>query len=330
MQHLRKLAYPIALLYAAGVGVRNCLFRYGVLKSNAFSTPVVSVGNISVGGTGKTPMIEWILNSLGEVRRLAVVSRGYKRTSKGMIIASAESTPQSIGDEPLQLLNKFPEIPIIVDKNRTRAIQYLEKNLNPDLILLDDGHQHRRVNPRLAIVLTPYYDLYTENRWLPVGNLRDSVSAAERAQVIIVTKCPPSLSREQRKGISSRLKPGSDQKVLFSTLTYGKRMMGTGSPVAVEALGRKPFTLVTGIANPEPLVRYLEQQGLQFNHMRFRDHHYFTENDLVEIAKKDTVVTTTKDYVRLRDNIPNLYYLEVGHEFLGEDGEVLKAMLLAL
>ncbi|MEO1010379.1 MAG: tetraacyldisaccharide 4'-kinase [Bacteroidota bacterium] len=329
MQLLRKIAFPISLLYAVVVYFRNYLYDIGWLRSHAFEVPIICVGNLSVGGTGKTPMVEFLIALLRDSYKIAVLSRGYKRKSKGFLIATKESTMSDLGDEPYQIYSKFPEVSLAVDANRCRGVLELQKREKPDIILLDDAFQHRKVRPDYSILLTSYGHLFVDDWYLPTGNLRDTKKAAKRADAIIVTKCPESLSEQEQEEIRRKLKPGNNQQVLFSTLAYDRPKQGNQS-VSWELLRDRKITLITGIANPGPLVSYLLAQGLHLDHLSYPDHHYFSQRELKLFASKALVLTTEKDYVRLSGKLEKLYYLPVRHSLMGNGADILKASLLHL
>lgn len=324
MSLLRKLAFPISLLYALVVYLRNQLFDIGFFKSKTFQTPTICIGNLSVGGTGKTPMIEYLIRCLREENKVAVLSRGYKRKSKGYILASEKSTVEDLGDEPYQIHSKYAQVAVAVDADRCNGIIQLEKELKPDVILLDDAFQHRKVKAGLNILLTSYENLYSEDWYLPTGNLRDSRSQAKRANYIVVTKCPKNLTKEERTAIKVKLACSDNQTVLFSHLRYASELKSAGSNLSFNSLKDKPFTLVTGIANPKPLVQYLTDISMSFEHLAFKDHHFFTIQEIQKFNTKDVIVTTEKDFVRLKGKVDNLYYLEVSHAFIEDDEAKLK------
>src|SRR5690606_17191369 len=253
----RYLAFPISLIYALVVHIRNLLYDWGLLASHSPDTPTICVGNLSVGGTGKTPMIEYLVRMLDD-HRLALLSRGYKRKSKGFVLADARSSVWDLGDEPYQLHRKFPELAVAVDGDRRRGIRELQRLVSPELILLDDAFQHRRVRPALSILLTAYDKLYVDDRYLPTGSLRDAKGEASRADLILVTKCPGPLSKGQREPVVKKLAPKNGQKVLFAHLEYGDKILdGTGGSLELGELRGREVALVTGIASPGPLVEHL-------------------------------------------------------------------------
>ena len=320
MRLLRKIAFPIALLYGVVIYLRNALYDRGWLKSEAFSTPLISIGNLSLGGTGKTPMIEWLVEHLREQYDLAVLSRGYGRSTSGFHEALADSTAQEIGDEPRQLLNKFPGLTLVVDTNRARAIRWLEANKNPDVIILDDAHQHRRVVPSQAVLLTPYDKPFTRDWFLPTGNLRDSRSQAQRASCIVVTKCPHHLDEAEREQLTKELRAHADQSVFFTTLDYDPMLQGH-TPHALTDLKSFPFTLVTGIADPKPLVAYLNKEGYHFEHLRYPDHHDFSASEIKKLKAIEHLIMTEKDQARLGNTLPHAMCIRMRHRFLGADGK---------
>jgi len=327
MQLLRILAFPFSLFYALVVYLRNVLYDSGILHSTEFKTPIVSVGNISTGGTGKTPMIEWLLTHLSAGTKLAVLSRGYKRKTRGFVLAQTTSTAEEIGDEPLQIYSKFPEVSVAVDADRIRGIKLLETSKHPNLILLDDAYQHRKVKPLFSILLTSYGKLYTNDWYLPTGNLRDTISSSKRADLIVVTKCPPDLDNENQLRITRELKPGKDQRVLFCSLEYDINLKGKKEKISLDRLQNKEVTLVTGIANPKPLITFLKSANITFDHHEYRDHHFFSRKEIDFFNSKPLILTTEKDYMRLKDSVDNLYYISVQHKFLGEGDDVITKSL---
>ncbi|MBS9463233.1 tetraacyldisaccharide 4'-kinase [Flagellimonas sp. 389] len=329
LQLLRKIVFPISLIYAIVVYVRNFLFDKGIFTSVSYETPTLCIGNLSVGGTGKTPMIEYLVRLLDE-HKVAVLSRGYKRKSKGFLLAGPESSVEDLGDEPFQLHKKFTHVTVAVDADRRNGISKLEGLVQPDLILLDDAFQHRRVKPKSSILLTAYTNLFVDDWYLPTGGLRDSKREAKRADMIIVTKCPETISLEEKQMISEKLKQFSNQKILFSSLKYGANLSSNAGSLEFSELEGKNIALVTGIASPMPLVNHLKKIGLQFKHFEYSDHHYFTKLEIEKFEDFDVVLTTEKDYVRLDGQLPQLFYLEVAHHFNGNDSMVLEQVLKGL
>jgi tetraacyldisaccharide 4'-kinase len=284
------------------------------------------VGNLSVGGTGKTPMVELLISLLQDKYTVAVLSRGYKRKSKGFVLATAESTVDQLGDEPFQIHTKFDNVQVAVDANRQNGIRILEKEIKPDVILLDDAFQHRKVKPALSILLTAADSLYSSDWYLPSGNLRDSRRESERANLIIVTKNLEKSLENDRKKIKDRLKPKAHQKVLFSYLKYNTVLYGKGQMQSMSDLKNKKITLVTGIANPQPLLNFLNENEISFEHLEFKDHHNFSQQELEKLKEMPNVLTTEKDYMRLKNSVIS-NYISIEHSFFDEGKVSLKNYL---
>lgn len=325
MQLLRKLLFPISVVYGMVIHIRNYLYDIEFFKSKSFKTPTVCVGNLSVGGTGKTPMIEYLIGVLQNDFKIAVLSRGYKRKSKGFQLASQHSTIEQLGDEPLQIYNKFKIIDFAVDTDRRNGILNLERIVKPDIILLDDAFQHRRVKPSFNILLTAFDSLFIRDTFLPTGNLRDAKNQAKRAHIIIVTKCPDGLKKEEQHKITKRFT--QNNPILFSCLKYAKVLKSKNEELTFESLKMKQVSLVTGIANPKPLVKHLESIGVAFRHFEFGDHHFFTDKEISRFKDSDFIITTEKDFMRLEGKVENLFYLEVRHHFLNDADIVLMSEL---
>jgi len=324
---LRKILYPVSLIYAVVVFIRNYFYDIGLFESKTFKTPTICIGNLSVGGTGKTPMAELLIALLQDTYKVALLSRGYRRQSKGFILADETSTVTILGDEPYQIFSKFKAVVVAVDADRENGIRTLEKRVCPDVIVLDDAYQHRKVTYGFSILLTAYGNLYSDDLYLPTGDLRDNKREAHRATIIVVTKCPPALSQMQQQRIIERLRPEPRQQVLFSRLTYDPYIKSGSNEIRIDDLKQKKLTLVTGIANPKPLVTYLEKIGLTFNHLRFNDHHSFTENEIKNLRKNQPVLTTEKDYVRLKGKVDKLYYVSIKHQFLNDGRKIFEDSL---
>ncbi len=272
-------------------------------------------------------MVELLISSLKDSYKIAVLSRGYRRKSKGFCLATPESTVEQLGDEPYQIYSKFPEITVAVDANRRNGISILEDKIKPDLILLDDAFQHRKVKPDFSILLTAYDNIYVDDWYLPTGNLRDSKKAAKRADIIVVTKCPPKLSRQKRQAIEVKLRPTKGQSVLFSYLVYDNNLKGQMKNLSLNELNNQKITLVTGIADPRPLVSFLETEKVTFEHLAYADHHFFSRKELEAMNLKEAVLTTEKDFMRLKDRVKNLFYIQVAHKFFDEGQSSLEALL---
>lgn len=313
MNLLRKLFFPFVPLYFLITYLRNKLYDYNIIKSKSYPFPVICVGNLSVGGTGKSPMIEYLLRLLDE-KRLATLSRGYRRKTKGFLLADDRTNVEDLGDEPYQFKQKFKDVLVAVDENRQRGIESLMKLENsPEVILLDDAFQHRKVKAGFNIMLTTYDNLYVDDFVLPTGNLREPKPGAKRADVVVVTKCPSDITKKDKSRISSKLKLESYQKLFFSSIVYDDYVLNNDERVWVDDLKNEPFTLVTGIANAQTLVDFLKAKKLNFEHLNFKDHHDFTEGELKTLDQKPLIVTTEKDFVRLHGKLKNvqLFYLPI-------------------
>ncbi len=320
MKILRKLLYPFGLIYGGITSFRNFLFDKDILKSTEFDIPVIAIGNLNVGGTGKTPQVEYLARMLSPYYKIAILSRGYKRSSNGFFLADANSTASMLGDEPYQYHRKFPKVSVAVDANRTEGIQNILK-LRPEtqVILLDDAYQHRKVKAGLYILLTSYSDLFSDDLMLPAGNLREPKSGSERAAIIIVTKCPANLSKEQQQKVKFKLALAENQQLFFSAIEYDDFVFSETNSIAVEEVKSKDKTLLAGIAKPKYFFDFLKMPTDTL--LEFPDHHNFTstEIDSIKLMTKDSfIITTEKDYVRLYDAVvsDNLYYLPIKSAFL--------------
>jgi tetraacyldisaccharide 4'-kinase len=324
MKLIRKILWPFALVYGFITCVRNFLYDKQYLKSVKHNFPVIVVGNLSVGGTGKTPQIEYLIRLLQNNFKVAVLSRGYKRKSKGFVLANNGLTANELGDEPYQYYKKFKKIIVAVDANRLNGIKMLQEKFNPNVVLLDDAFQHRRVKSGLNVLLTTYGDLYVDDQLLPVGNLRETVQGAQRAQIIVVTKCPVNLSEKDQENIRLKLNILEGQSLFFTTINYGLQAIGEKNEIAISELRSYGVILVTGIANPSPLLHFLTEQNISYRHIKFKDHHNFTNRDIDLIKEsfnglnenKKIVLTTEKDYVRIFAKLQNIYYLPIETTFL--------------
>lgn len=317
---LRYLLFPFAIVYGWITSIRNFLYDKGVLKSYSFDIPVIAVGNLSVGGTGKTPQIEYLIRLLSPNYKIATLSRGYKRKSDGYVLADASATAESLGDEPFQMHQKFPDIKVAVDADRKNGIENLLKlEEKPDVILLDDAFQHRKVKAGFYILLSAYDDLFFNDFMLPTGNLRESRSGAKRANVIIITKCPKSLSIEEQESIKSKIK--LDVPIFFSFIDYDTRVYNKNEEINVSEIIEKDKVIIAGIAKPEPFIDFIKKENDVI--MIYPDHHHFVNNEINSIKENSfgkIIITTEKDYVRLNSqNLNNLYYLPIKSTFLIND-----------
>ncbi len=335
---LKYVLTPLSWLYGFGVYIRNKLFDWGVLKEVSFDVPVVGVGNITVGGTGKTPHVEYILECLRYRRNIAVLSRGYKRKTRGFIIASAKSTPDSIGDEPLQIYEKFGgTVKVAVCESRVKGVRELIKKFPKiDLIVLDDSFQHRYIKPKVNIMLMDYsHPVYADNI-LPLGRMRESIHAIDRADMVITTKCPSDVSALDMRIVSKHLNLMPYQKLYFSSFDYGGLIPvfqdECPERVLINELGvDDTVLLLTGVANPRPFVNHFRQYPFKKRVLHFPDHHDFKKSDLNEIlakfnsasGKRKYIITTEKDAVRISHNPyfpidlkPYIFYIPIGVRML--------------
>lgn len=307
---LRWYLAPLSWLYGFGVYIRNCFFDWGWKKTRTFKTAVISVGNITVGGTGKTPHVEYLLSLLQQQFQVAMVSRGYRRQSKGLQVADANSTSLQLGDEPYQIYRKYPQTVVIADANRCRAIDYIASH-HPavDAVVLDDAFQHRYVSPGMSILLVDYHRLITKDALLPCGNLRESAMARYRASVIVVTKCPSDIKPIELRTLYKELSPRPYQRIYYTYYQYGPLRAVFGEHT--QALSANmAVLLVAGIAQPQPLQDYLSEQVASVDAVLFSDHHYFTQSDWLSIqrqfeakvAANKYIVVTEKDAARLLSN----------------------------
>jgi tetraacyldisaccharide 4'-kinase len=334
------LLSPFTLLYWMVISVRNLLFDWEVLKSTDFRLPVLSVGNIGVGGTGKTPHVEYLVSLLKDHYRIATLSRGYRRKTRDFQLAGKDSTVRSIGDEPMQIRKKFPEITVAVDRNRVHGIRQLLKIAPPvEVIILDDAYQHRYVKPGKSILLFDYQKLVSGDFLLPAGRLREPLSARQRADIILITKCPERLKPIELRNIVKHLTLDLHQHLFFTTIEYGGIQ-----PVFDQELTRSseyfkkkkaPVLLVTAIANPRQVRKFARSISPVFHEITFPDHHNFSKRDIEKIEARIEeinhpdllIVTTEKDAMRFRemgggDRLKKLlYYVPIQVRFLNEDQE---------
>ena len=325
---LRKLLFPIAILYGFITSLRNYLYDQGILKSYSFDIPVIAVGNMSVGGTGKTPQIEYLVRLLSPNYKVATLSRGYKRKSEGFVLADASSNAEILGDEPFQYFKKFSNLRVAVDADRRNGIEQLVKQKpKPEIILLDDAFQHRKVKAGFYILLTAYGDLFCDDFVLPMGNLRESRSGAIRANLIVVTKCPPNITESEQEKIREKLMEflschdatKRNDNVFFSSIAYDDKVHNNIESLSISELKLTKKILLAGIAKPKSFYDFLKADTDEI--MTFSDHHHFSESDIVAIkakARDKIIVTTEKDFVRLEAKIsePQLYYLPIKSQFV--------------
>ncbi len=342
--------YPFSLIYGIITGIRNFLYNSDILKSVEFQLPVICVGNITVGGTGKTPHTEYIADLLRSSFKVATLSRGYKRKSKGFRIATRGSSVSEIGDEPMQIFQKLPDVLVTVDRNRVNGVKnILNSNPETEVIILDDAFQHRSITPGFTILLSDFERLIIRDHMLPYGNLRESIGNMRRADIILITKSPEDISPIQRRIIVKEVNKAPYQNLYFTTFIYKPAI-----PVFTDEQEKTPekllsgkegngIVLVTGIANPQPFREYLENNFEEIIHLSFPDHYTFREKDFEEIQHSVNnlktahkyVITTEKDAVRLREfvNIAQsfkklFYYIPVGVHFLNNDKEEFDNLII--
>ena len=331
MKLLRLFLFPFAVIYGSITSIRNFLFTMGVLKSYSFPMPIIAVGNLSVGGTGKTPQIEYLIRLLSSKYRVATLSRGYKRQSQGFLLADASVNAAILGDEPFQFFQKFPAIQVAVDANRKNGIEQLlsQKNI-PEIILLDDAYQHRKVKAGFYILLTAYGDLYADDYLLPTGNLRESRSGAQRAAIVVVTKCPKNLSNDEQIGIKKQLNLAENQQLYFTFIDYEDSVYSKELQVKLADLENESKLLLAGIAKPASFFEHIKEANDVC--LTFPDHHHFSESEIIAVqkqAKGRKIITTEKDYVRLKDSIlsEQLYYLPIRSSFISNEKEFEQTIL---
>jgi tetraacyldisaccharide 4'-kinase len=342
LKSFRVLLLPFALLYGVIVIIRNKLYDKGYLKSANFNFPLICVGNLAVGGTGKSPMVEYIVRLLHNNVKIATLSRGYKRKTKGYVLANERTTALEIGDEPMQFHVKFPDVAVAVGEERLDAVPQLLHD-KPDLqvIVLDDAFQHRAVKAGLNIVLTEYSNIFSYDIFLPTGDLRDARSSYRRADIIVVTKCPADLSIEKKRKTIREIVPLPHQKIFFTCIEYG-------TPYHIISRQERNITtkdeilLVCGIANPQPLKDFIFNHAETYYQQDYSDHHIFTIDDLKEIKRKyeridassKFILTTEKDSMRFfkfNSEIADLplYVLPIRHKFLFNEGRHFDEMVIS-
>lgn len=336
---INKWLLPFSWLYGLGVWLRNKLFEFGALKSRSFDVPVISVGNITVGGTGKTPHVEYLISLLKDKKKVAVLSRGYKRKSKGYVLAGKDTTMRDLGDEPYQMKRKFSDIYVAVDRDRCHGIDRLttdESTKDTDVVLLDDAYQHRYVKPGVNILLVDYHRLIIYDKLLPTGRLREPQSGKARADIVIITKCPKDLKPMEYRVIIKAMGLYPYQKMYFTTLEYGDlRPAYCGENIPLSSIGKdESVLLLTGIASPKQMTYDLQPYTQRITPLTYPDHHQFTDKDIERINEAfaslpspKMIITTEKDNARLfgmkgfSDEVRhNMYVLPISVKFM-LDGE---------
>jgi tetraacyldisaccharide 4'-kinase len=322
---LRWILSPISLIYLLIVWIRNKLYDKGILKSKSFGIPTIVVGNLAIGGTGKSPMTEYLIRLLSSHYTLATLSRGYGRKTSGFRYVEKTSTALEVGDEPLQFKNKFAKLTVTVCEDRCAGVEILKNS--HQVILLDDAYQHRRLKPGFAILLFDFNSLFSTIITLPTGNFRDNFSASSRANLIVITKCPLRLSLSQQQQIQHRIRKHSDAPIFYSTITYDQLKDSNHMPVAFD-LSVYHILLFTGIANPQPLKEYLLPKVASIKQLTFADHHNYSETDYIKINSafqnlegNKIIITTEKDIHRLHEEILTtlpIYYIPIRLDFIAD------------
>lgn len=340
-QSIRFLLLPVSLIYGAVVRLRNKLYDKNIYKSASYNLPIICVGNLSVGGTGKSPMVEYLIRLLKEDFIIATLSRGYKRKTKGYALANEQTDALQIGDEPMQFHLKFPQVAVAVGEKRNEAIpQLLHDKPETQVILLDDGFQHRSIRPGLSILLTDFSNLFTTDFYLPTGDLRDTKSSYKRAEIIVVTKCKSNITQEERQSIIAEIDPLPAQRIFFSAIDYGTPYHILNEKLKFDLHKQLEILLVTGIANSKPLQKYILDKSYTYEKISFSDHHIFSIDDLQDVKRKflkmdctdKIILTTEKDAVRLvkfKEELENLalFVLPIKHQILFDEETEFKNII---
>lgn len=349
MKFLKILLFPFSILYGLILAIRNRLYDWGIFASTEFNIPIISVGNLSVGGTGKTPHIEYLIRLLSPEFDIATLSRGYGRSTKGFVLSDLHSTTSDIGDEPLQFKKKYDTIHVAVDADRVRGINtIIELFPSTQAILLDDAFQHRAVKPGLSIALTDFSNLYLNDHVVPTGTLREFRSGIKRADIIIVSKCPKILVPIERKRLMKEIAPLPHQTVYFSFIKYGEFILLNSekkNPVSKSYYAEHNYSilLLTGIANDQPLEQYVRTKVKNVIPVKFPDHHQYTKADLGLLQKtfhsipteNKIILTTEKDVMRLRlpefkailDDLP-IFYMPIEIDFYEHEKEEFNEQII--
>jgi tetraacyldisaccharide 4'-kinase len=328
MKIIKGFLFPFAIIYGLIVMIRNTLFDSGILKEHQILKPSIGVGNLSSGGTGKSVVVDYLICLLKEKYSLVVLSRGYKRNTKGVVVGSHESNAASLGDEPFQFMKKHPEISVVVAEKRVLGIQKIDKIAKKDsVILLDDVMQHRYVKPSLMILTSTFETPYFSDQILPVGSLRESKKGSKRADIILITKCPENMEQEQIHFFKEKLSLEKHQQLFFTSIGYSTHIQNTFKSLLLDKISN-PFLLITGIAEPKPLLVFLNEKQLIFEHLSYPDHHNFNSSDIAHIQKRrgdKMILTTEKDYTRLSPLIEdeNVYFLPIKMEFINHEDQIL-------
>ena len=328
MKNLKFLLYPLSVLYSIYSSFRNLLFDLGLIDSIEYKIPTIGIGNLSTGGTGKSIIVDYLIEKFKKNKKITTLSRGYNRKTKGFVHASESSDAYEIGDEPFQFFSKHPEINVVVSEDRRKGMNIILKNLSDtELCIWDDVFQHRFVKPGLMILSTTFQYPFYKDEILPMGNLRENKDSSKRADIIIVTKCPIDMQISDKETIIESLNPLANQKVFFSTLTYKQKIKSDIDQINIDILSESDFILVTGIADSSYLVEFLKSKAFNFKHLKYSDHYNFNKlsiDKIRNISSGKRILTTEKDFGRLKPKISDrdIYYIEVSMQFNSELNEL--------
>ena len=324
MPLLRILLIPFSILYYLFQLIRNKLFDLNILKTTKFNFPIISIGNLSVGGTGKTPLANYLITKLKSKYNITFLSRGYMRKSSGYKLANEYSSVNEIGDEPFLIKQTHNDISVAVCENRVHGIKTSIKNKNEsNLFILDDAFQHRSLEASINIVLSKFNQPFFKDFIIPSGKLREPASRIKRANIIIISKCPHNLSETTKNDFVWKINPNSDQKIFFTSIKYENYVLGKYQ-LNHKKISKQDVVLVTGIADSSTLENFLNKKNIVFNHLKFKDHHRYSKQDVNLIkskSKNKNIITTKKDYFKILEieNLENLFYQDINIEFLFND-----------
>ena len=328
MKNLKFLLYPLSAIYSIYTTFRNLLFDLGLIDSIQYKIPTIGIGNLSTGGTGKSIIVDYLIERFKKNKKITTLSRGYNRKTRGFVQASESSDAYEIGDEPFQFFSKHPEINVVVCEDRRKGMNIILKNLSDtELCIWDDVFQHRFVKPGLMILSTTFQYPFYKDEILPIGNLRENKDSSKRADIIIVTKCPIDMQINDKETIIKSLNPLANQKVFFSTLTYKQKIKSDVDQINIDTLSESDFILVTGIVDSSYLVEFLKSKAFNFKHLKYSDHYNFNKlsiDKIRNISSGKRILTTEKDFGRLKPKISDrdIYYIEVSMQFNSELNEL--------
>ena len=324
MKNFKFLLYPLSVLYNIYSSSRNLLFDLRIIDSIEYKIPTIGIGNLSTGGTGKSIIVDYLIDRFKKNKKITTLSRGYNRKTKGFVQASESSNAYEIGDEPFQFFSKHPEINVVVCEDRRKGMSIILKNLSDtELCIWDDVFQHRFVKPGLMILSTTFQYPFYKDEILPIGNLRENKHSSKRADIIVVTKCPIDMQINDKDSFIQSLNPLDNQKVFFSTLSYSQKIKSDVDQRNIDNLAESDFILVTGIADSSHLVKFLKSKSFEFKHLKYSDHYNFNKLSVDKIRSLSSgkkILTTEKDFGRLKPKIRDrdIYYIEVSTQFNSE------------